>query len=194
MEPILIVAGSPRSGGNTDTMAEWTEDFLSEKGLLYERINLRDYDFGPCIECNACYRDGKCHVVDGMQLIYPKLMSAQKIVFTAPVFFYTFGALTKAFIDRTQCFWAAKFVLKRHPVEDPEFRRSRQLLPLACGGTNFPDTFDCYKKVLMNFCMMIEVKCLDGVYLPGIDDRGDILKDIGNRETVNKVVEEFMKA
>ena len=191
MSKLLIIAASPRVGGNTDTMADWAQAECQAMGLVWERLNLRDYAFSPCIECNACYQDGHCHVKDGMQAIYPKLLEATKIILAAPVFFYTFGGLAKAFIDRTQCYWAAKFVLKQHPVADEEHRRARQLLPLACGGTNFPDTFSCYQKVLKNFCMMIEVQCQEGVFLPGIDAKDDILKDTAYRQAVKQAVALF---
>ncbi|MDS1030739.1 flavodoxin family protein [Bacillota bacterium LX-D] len=189
----LIIACSPRPGGNSDLMAKWAEEQVIANNLDVETIYLRKLKFSPCIECDQCYQDGKCHVKDDMQEIYPKLIEAERIIVSAPIFFYSFGALAKAFIDRAQCYWSKKFVLKQPTIADESFRAKRKLFVLLCGGTNFPDTFSYTEKIIQNYCLMLEAKYAGGAFFPAIDAKGDILKEPKFADKIKKEINNFLQ-
>ncbi len=110
---ITALYGSPRKDGNTDLLMQAFLEGVREAGAARTEIFLRDYKFSPCIECGGCTATGVCVLRDDMDEIYPHLIAADVIVLAAPVFFYGLNALAKAMVDRTQCFWARKYLLGR---------------------------------------------------------------------------------
>ena len=103
---ILGVGGSPRSGGNSDLMLRRVLAGAEETGAHAEALFLRDYAFSSCVGCEACRKADICtRLLDGMQLIYPRIRQARGIVLTTPVHFYNVSALMKAFMDRLYCFF-----------------------------------------------------------------------------------------
>lgn len=193
MSQTLIIACSPRKNGNSDIMAEIAYETLVNKGLKAEIIYLRDYDFSPCTACNACSINGICATQDDMQIIYSKIILAEKIIISAPVFFQSLGALAKGFVDRMQCFWSTKYILKQHVIRNETLRSLRGTYALLCGGTNFPDTFACSEKILKLFGMMVEAKYAGGTYFPSVDGKGDILKDEGNTVRIKADIGNFVR-
>ena len=73
---ILILAGSPRKGGNTELLAEAFAKGAAERlqvgasaGMHHhvEIVSVRDYKVNPCLGCNACFKtNGICAQKDDM--------------------------------------------------------------------------------------------------------------------------------
>jgi len=77
-----------------------------EGGIATEQIQLRDYQFQPCIGCERCRKDKRCTgLQDGMQLLYPKIREADGLVVVTPIYSYNMTALMKSFIDRLYSFY-----------------------------------------------------------------------------------------
>ena len=97
---ILILAGSPRKGGNTELLAEAFAKGAAEHHHV-EIVSVRDYKVNPCLGCNACFKtDGICAQNDDMAIIYEKMSRADMLVIASPVYFYGISAQLKAVIDR----------------------------------------------------------------------------------------------
>lgn len=189
----MIVAGSPRRGGNSDTMAETARSVFELAGIAAEIVYLRDLGFTPCLACSACYADGRCRQADGLVDVYTKLVAIEMIVFAAPVYFQSLGALAKGFVDRMQCFWATKYVLKQKIIPDPAFRRRRRTYALLCGGTDYPDTFTCAEKIIRLFGSTVEAKYAGGTFFTGIDALGDLQKDEENLVRIREAIQAFIQ-
>ena len=97
---ILIIGGSPRKGGNSDTLCEAFAKGASEAGNQVEFISLAGKKIGFCTACYAC-QNGKCPQEDAAPEIAQKMLKADVIVLATPVYFYTMSAQLKALIDRT---------------------------------------------------------------------------------------------
>jgi len=105
MKKVLGIGGSPRRGGNSDILMQRLLQGARD-GAATEEIQLRDYQFQPCIGCERCRKDKRCTgLQDGMQLIYPKIREATGLVVTCPIYSYNMTALMKSFIDRLYCFY-----------------------------------------------------------------------------------------
>lgn len=193
MKTALIIASSPRRKGNTDLLAQWAANIAQQKGYTSELIYLRDLRFSSCIACGACIKDGQCHVMDDLQKIYPKIISGEKIVFAAPIFFQSLGALPKALIDRTQCYWSAHYHLHKRAVANDALRKKRGLYALLCGATNLQDTFACGEKTLKIFASTIEAKYAGGSFFPEIDEKGAIEKSTRAKEQLAVDLDQFFK-
>ena len=106
MMKILGIGGSPRKGGNSDILLKYILIGATNAGATTEEIQLRDYQFQPCIGCEKCRKAKQCiGLQDGMQLIYPKIKKARGLVLVSPTHHYNVTALMKAFIDRLYCFY-----------------------------------------------------------------------------------------
>ncbi len=103
---ITFFLGSPRKHGNTARLLEKLCGSLEEKGFKPKTVFLPDYEIKPCSECFACQKKKKkpgCKIKDDMQKMYEKVLAAEVIVFAVPVFFWSYAAQIKPFIDRLFC-------------------------------------------------------------------------------------------
>jgi multimeric flavodoxin WrbA len=105
---VLGIYGSPRPGGNSDSLLDAALAGARAGGARVDRVYVRDLKFAGCRECGGCDRTGQCVVKDGMQKIYPLLMKADAVFLGSPVFFYGFPSGLKALIDRAQALWVRK--------------------------------------------------------------------------------------
>jgi len=103
---ITGIAASPRKNGNSDVLLNNIVNGARQNNVLAEKINLRDYQFQPCIGCEKCRKDKICTALnDGMQLLYPKIIQSQGLILVSPTHNYNITAWMKAFIDRLYCFY-----------------------------------------------------------------------------------------
>jgi len=106
VKKVLGIGGSPRKGGNSDILLKRLLKGAAGESIVTEEIQLRDYQFQPCIGCERCRKDKRCTgLQDGMQLIYPKIREASGLVLISPIYSYNMTALMKSFIDRLYCFY-----------------------------------------------------------------------------------------
>lgn len=111
MLQVLGIAGSPRRGGNTETLLDQFLAGAASSGAAVEKIVVARLKLKGCVACDGCWQDGHCVIKDDFQAIYDKLIAADVIVLAAPLFFWNLPAQAKALVDRTQCQWARKVVL-----------------------------------------------------------------------------------
>jgi NAD(P)H-dependent FMN reductase len=171
---ILALAGSPRRSGNTDMLLEQAMAGAKNAGAEVEHVILSRLQIAPCIECNRCFKTGRCAVQDDYQALYDKTLQADGIMLASPIFFMNVTGFTKAFIDRFQCLWALRYVLQQ-PVPPPPGVGSRRAIFLSTAGG--PTTrFDCAKSVVRAFLDTIEAKLVGTLCANAVDDKGDIAK------------------
>jgi len=106
---VLGIAGSPRIG-NSEWMIKKILDIIAKSGTETELILLRKLDIKGCNGCLTCEVGGKerkaiCKIQDDMNHIYPKLLGADGLVLSTPVYFELLSGLLKNFMDRTCPIW-----------------------------------------------------------------------------------------
>ena len=103
---VLILSGSPRKGGNSDLLCDEFMRGAIESGNEVEKIRVAEKKIGFCSACYYC-RDhgGVCVKKDDMAEILQKMIDADVIVLSSPVYFYSIDAQLKAVIDRTVARW-----------------------------------------------------------------------------------------
>lgn len=99
---ILIAVGSPRKRGNSSTLAAQVASGAKAGGAQVETFYLHGMSIKPCTACDGCRKKAHvdCVIKDDMQILYPKLRSADAIVIASPIYWFTFSAQTKLFMDR----------------------------------------------------------------------------------------------
>lgn len=99
---VLILSGSPRKGGNSDSLCNEFMKGAQEAGHSVEKIFLREKKINYCTGCGVCYNQGKsCPQKDDAAEIVEKMIGADSIVMATPVYFYTMNGQMKTLIDRT---------------------------------------------------------------------------------------------
>jgi len=104
---ILVVNSSPRAEGNSAHLAALCGEVFDQQGKSWERIDLRKLKIGPCRACGLC-REGKvkyCIQKDDMAQIYDKIAQCQAVLFLSPIYWFTYSAQLKVFIDRLYGIW-----------------------------------------------------------------------------------------
>ena len=101
---ILVVTGSPRKGGNSDMLAEAFIEGATSAGHEIRRIDAGRANIGGCRACEYCFtHDGACVQQDDMQAFYEDLRWADTVVYSFPLYYYSYPAQIKAFMDRQFC-------------------------------------------------------------------------------------------
>jgi multimeric flavodoxin WrbA len=173
---ILAFAGSPRRHGNSETLLDWVLAAMGEdQDTAIEKVALTEADINPCRGCNACETLNMCVQRDGMDIYHDKIIEADCIILSSPIFCMGLAAQVKALVDRAQVFRSRKYVLKL-PIVPPERKGKRLGIFLSTAGQTWNYVFDAAIPSVKCFYHVIEIKDADIRYLMinGVDEKGAI--------------------
>lgn len=173
---VLAFAGSPRRFGNSETLLDWVlGSMIVDPDVVVEKVALDEADINPCKGCNACEKLNKCIQQDGMDIYHDKIIAADIILLSSPIYCMGIAAQPKALIDRAQVFRSRKYVLKL-PVVPLERKGKRLGVFLATAGQNWSYVFDAAVPSVKCFFHVIDIKDTDISYLMinGVDEKGEI--------------------
>jgi multimeric flavodoxin WrbA len=173
---VLAFAGSPRRGGNSETLLDWMLAAMGgEPDVSIEKLALTDANIHMCNGCNACEKLNKCIQRDGMDIVHDKIIDADCIVLSSPIFCMGLAAQVKALVDRAQVFRSRKYVL-RLPVVPPERKGKRLGVFLATAGRDWDHVFNAAVPSVKCFYHVIDIRDADIHYLMvnNVDEKGAI--------------------
>ena len=143
----LILNGSPRKNGNTSHALRAIEEGLKRNHTV-ESLNVYDFTFRPCRNCDACKRNGgNCIQADDTIKIINKITDAELIIFGSPVYWWGISAQLKDVVDK---------FYSRDDESKPTLRTKKKIGIVVCGAetTDDPeyklisDQFHCIAKFL----------------------------------------------
>ncbi len=97
---ILVLTGSPRKSGNSNTLADYFIKGAEEAGHRVFRFDAAFREVHPCIGCNKCGMNGPCVFKDDFEFVRQHIVDADMVVFATPMYYFGFSAQLKAVIDR----------------------------------------------------------------------------------------------
>jgi multimeric flavodoxin WrbA len=97
---ILGVVGSPRIGGSTKLFVAEALRAAEEEGAVVELLRLAEKNIKPCDGCRYCRKTGECRIKDDFQPVFEKMVEADGMVLSSPVYFGSATPQIKALIDR----------------------------------------------------------------------------------------------
>ena len=171
---VLGISGSPRIKGNTDILLDNVLKGAKSKGADTEKIILNKLRFSPCQECDDIKDDGTCIVQDDMQEVYEKIREANVLVLASPIFFGSLSAQTKIMVDRFQCLWRVKYILKK----DIGFKKIKGAF-ISVESSDRKDFFNNARSIVKNLFATINVDYAEELFCPGVDEKGSISKHSG---------------
>ena len=97
---VLGIVGSPRRGGNTETLVDEVLAGAAEAGAHVAKVILAECDIRPCRACDQCAELGRCSQEDAMAALLAQMEASAVWVLGTPVYWWGPTAQFKAFIDR----------------------------------------------------------------------------------------------
>jgi multimeric flavodoxin WrbA len=131
---VLGIMGSPRVGGNSDILLNQALAGAKEAGAEVEKIILDRMKISGCKDCKKCNETGLCVLKDDMPEIHQKILEANAIIHSVPVYFFSMTAQMKAYLDRWCAFYDAEWRWQK--AYYPKLRGKRIGLITVCGDPN----------------------------------------------------------
>jgi multimeric flavodoxin WrbA len=131
---ILGILGSPRVGGNSDILLEQALAGARDAGAEVEKIVLVKKKIGGCLDCGKCNQEGVCALKDDMGEIREKILEADGLIHSVPVYFWSMTSQMKAYLDRWCAFFDAEW--RWHKAFYPRMKGTRIALITVCGDHN----------------------------------------------------------
>lgn len=163
MKKVLILSGSPRKGGNSDTLCDRFMQGALDAGHQVEKIFVSGKNISPCRACYYCRsHQGVCSIQDDMAEVLQKMIDADVLVLSSPVYFYSVSAQLKAVIDRTVARW-----LEVH---------DKQFYYIMTAAEDSADVMDATLGCLRGYADCVQgAREMGVIYGKGVYERGEIL-------------------
>ncbi len=186
---VLGINGSPRSGGNTDIVIDKILEAVRNNGASVDKIIINDLDFKYCQECDDPDENGNCNFKDDMSTVYKKFKEANAVILASPIFFGSISGQAKMMIDRFQCAWRAKYILKKDAFPEKKIGAF-----IAVAASNRRDFFENAKSIIKNLFATLNIEYKEELFFSGIDEKGEILKHPDLLEKAYKLGESISRA
>ena len=113
MAEIVALRTSFRRRSNSTALLEAAAGAAREEGSSVEVVDVAAKKIGPCRGCDACRKDGRCiWKDDDLCALVDRLWEADRVLVAMPVYYMAVPAQLKLLVDRTQCLYNRKYVLK----------------------------------------------------------------------------------
>lgn len=101
MTKIACILGSPRSGGNSETIARKIAASAEALGAEAEFFSLYKLNFKGCVACMGCKKvSDECVLKDDLSAALRAMREADILIIASPVYFGDVTGEMKRFIDR----------------------------------------------------------------------------------------------
>ena len=169
MSKILIITGSSRKGGNSNSMAAAFAEAATAAGHEVTSIDATRLNLNGCHGCMGCYKTGKaCAFDDDFNTIADDMLAADAWVFSFPVYWYSIPGQTKCILDNT-----FSFLVGGKDVKD------KRLAVLSCCEERDMSVFDDAVKPFEKACALTGWELVGTVLVPGVNEVGDIASTDG---------------
>jgi len=179
---VLGILGSPRVGGNSDLLLDQALAGAKSAGAKTEKIVLSKKKISGCFDCGKCNEAGVCKIKDDMQAIRKKILEADAIIHSVPLYFWAMTAQMKAYLDRWCTFFDENW--EWHRVYAPKMKGKKIGLITVCGDPD-PSTSDPIVHSFKNTCEFTGLH-LCGIVKASASKKGEIASnEKAKREAYN---------
>jgi multimeric flavodoxin WrbA len=133
---IMVLCGSPRKNGNTNTVVQWVAEGARSVGAEVEvfdvsRLNLKA---NGCIACMGCQKSDKyeCVLGDDAANIVKRIPEFEVLVLASPIYWFSVSAQLKIVMDRM--FSLIKFDPKTGEPLSSADKKTKMCLVATAGG------------------------------------------------------------
>ena len=97
---VLVISTSLRNNSNSDALVDEFIRGAQESGNQVEKVSLRGKTINYCRGCFACLTTGRCAIRDDANAIVEKMLHADVLVFSSPIYYYEMCGQMKTLLDR----------------------------------------------------------------------------------------------
>lgn len=163
---ILVLTGSPRKNGNSETLAASFVKGAESKGHTVSTFNAAAKTVLGCRACNACWSKGDaCVFQDGFRELAPMLAKADVLVLVSPVYWFDFSAQIKAAIDKFYSFMV--------PASPQPLKLTESVL-LMSAEDHRTEVFDGPIATYKGICEYLNLTDRGIIAVPSVNKVGDI--------------------
>ena len=169
MSRIVVIKGSAREGGNSNSMADAFIE--AAKGLGHEIVecNATKMNLNGCHGCMTCFKSGKaCTHDDDFNTIADDLLEADGWVFSFPIYWYTMPGQTKCILDNVFSFAVGGKSCK-----------GKKIALISCCEENDMTVFDHAVGPFERGGALMGWEFVGNVLVPGVNNVGDIANTDG---------------
>jgi multimeric flavodoxin WrbA len=172
---VLGISSSPRENSNSDALLRQALSGASSTGAEAEYLRLNKFNLAPCRACGGCYATGRCVIEDDFQILLPKMMEAQRLILASPVYFMNVCSQAKILIDRCECLWASKYLLKKRANQ--EGNKQRLGMVIATGATKGKKIFDGIRLTMKYFFDAIDTEYYANLFISSVEEAGKVAEN-----------------
>ena len=170
---VLGILGSPRIGGNSDVLLDQALAGARDGRAETEKIILSRKKISGCLDCGKCNEAGVCAIKDDMKEIQQKILAADTVIHSGPVYFWAMTSQMKAYLDRWCVFFDGQWVL--HKAYAPIMKKKRIGLITVCGDPDV-STANPIVHSFKTTCQFAGIKWL-GLVQASASEKGEIAKN-----------------
>lgn len=151
---ITVINGSPK-GERSDTL-KITKAFLRGIKEEAEVIDTMKVDVKPCLGCYCCWHKtpGICAQIDDMKNILEKIANSDLVIWSTPLYCYSFPSNCKAVLDRLLPLSSPKqYTDEKGDTHHPS-RTEHYAQHILISGCGFPDREGNYDGLIFQFQRM----------------------------------------
>jgi multimeric flavodoxin WrbA len=149
MMKMVTLLGSPRSKGNSATIANLIVDTAADLGAQNRTFELNRLNYRGCQACYACKTMADaCVMRDDLAEVLAAVQEADLVVLASPVYYGEVSGQLKSFIDRTFSFLVPDYITSAYPSR---LNPKRLIFVLTQGHPDeelFADIFPRYQNFL----------------------------------------------
>ena len=189
-DKVLIINGSPRKNKNCSSIIKEIVKKLEENQINYKVLDIYKMNIEYCTACGACEKTGYCRIKDDMTPIYEEFNKSTGTITVRPMCFSSVSTKVKTVVDRTQAFFASKYILKKPSIDRDKFRLG---MYIAIGGQpEFKDQFLGGQIVMDIFYKSINTDLDYNLYLSNADEV-PFMENEDFKARFNRDVDEYIK-
>jgi multimeric flavodoxin WrbA len=179
---VLGILGSPRVGGNSDILLDEALRGAKAAGAEVEKIVLSRKKISGCVDCGNCNETGVCTIRDDMRAIHKKIVDADAIIHSVPLYFWSMTAQMKAYLDRWCAFFDENW--EWHEAYASKMKGKKIGLITVCGDPD-PSTSDPILHCFKNTCEFTGMN-LYGILKVSASKKGEVAgNEKAKRDAVN---------
>ena len=164
MSNVLVISTSLRSRSNSEVLTERLAAGARDAGHQVEQISLKGKELKYCIGCLACQKTQRCVQKDDAIWIAEKVLNADTLVFSTPIYYYEMSGQMKTLLDRSNPLFPSDYAF-------------RDIYLLATAADSAESSMDGAVKGLEGWIACFEKAALRGVVRgTGADGAGTILQ------------------
>ena len=144
---VTCVLGSPRTNGNSETIADKFCKTVEERGAEITKFELNKMNYRGCQGCMACKtKYDKCVLKDDLTEVLESVKNSDITLLATPVYFGDVTSQMKGFIDRTYSNLNPTFMTD--PENASRLGKGKKLIFITAQGApeeNFADVYSRYE-------------------------------------------------